>query len=177
MKFVKYVPWAICAVLVILLGFVYFSKNAEIESLQSQYDMLVAESNKKIDEANQQRQQLINEANKKLEEANQQQQQLVNKATELLAAASLPEATVTVGFRPAMLGSGFVARITNTSGISTPFSIEINRSSTGNSRNYERVLNGGSFIEIGHREGWAFVSGDSITINQPNHKPKAVTLQ
>lgn len=169
MKFVKYVPWALCAVLTVLLMFIYFTKNAEIESLHNQYNLLVAESNKKLEDANQKQQKLA-------EEANQQQQQLIEKATELLSAANLPEATVSVSHRAAMLGSGYVVGITNISGVSAPFSVEIRRPSTEQSKNYDFVIDGGRMVEIGHREGWAFVSGDVITIKQPNHKSKIVTL-
>ncbi len=169
MKFIKYTPWALCVVLIVLLAFVYLKKNSEIESLHNQYNQLVIESNKKLEETNKQQQKLV-------EEANQKQQQLAEKATQLLTAASLPEATVAVSFRPAMLGNGFVAGITNISSSSAPFSVEIRRPSTEQSRSYDFVIDAGRRIEIGHREGWAFVSGDSITIKQPNHKPKSVRL-
>ena len=154
----KYAPWGLSIVLVALLLFVFLSKNGEINNL------------------NQQNAALTEKYNKLVEDANKKQQKLVGEANQLIAAASLPEATVTISFRAAMMGGGSVATIVNTSNDDIPIAVAITRPSNGQSKNYDFVLNGRAVKEIGHAEGWAFVSGDVIAVNQPNHKVKAISL-
>lgn len=179
MKFVKFAPQVLSAVLAVALVVLYIVKNTEIENVRQQNEALSSRYNALIAEADK-RQKLIEEAAQKhqktVEEATQKQQQLVAEANQLISAARLPEATVNITFRPAMMGSGFVARITNTSTASIPVTIEVKRSSTGQTKEYESVINGNAFKEIGHQEGWPFVSGDEVTVKQPNHKAKTKNL-
>lgn len=163
----KFVPWALSAVLAALLLFVFISKGAEIKNqeqqlseLQNKYSLLVADTNKK--------QTLLDEASKR-------QSQIIDEANKLLTAANQPELTVSLSFRPAMMGNGLVATIRNTSGETIAITADIKRPSSHQSKNFDLVLNGNTIKEIGHMEGWAFVDGDTLTLQQPNHKSKIFT--
>lgn len=153
----KYLPWGVSAVLLALLLVVFIWKNNEISMLARENAALdlrvtqLTDANKK----------LLDDANKKIQDANK-----------IIAAASLPEVAVTVGFRPALLGSGLVARVNNISGKSIPLTLEAKRPTSGQSKIFNVVVDNGSFVEIGHREGWSFVNGDTITVSQPEHKAK-----
>ena len=143
--------------------FLYFQdvisgKDSEIQALTQKYNSLAADTNAKIAAANTKLQQLAAEANEKLAVANQ------------------PEVSVLVSFRKALFGSGDIAVIKNISSQSIPISLTVNRSSTGQQKQLELVFDGGQFKEIGEREGWAFLPGDTIQISQPGHKSLTVTL-
>lgn len=177
----KYLPWGLSAVLAISLGTVLVNssqtiakKDAEIAALQQQNVDLANEANTKLGK-------LKEEANEKLkqfaDEATAKVQQLANEANTQLQAANQPEVEVLVSFRKAMLHSGSVATIKNTSGQSIAISVNIERASSGGSRAYEMTLDSGKVKEIGEREGWAFIPGDRITISQSGHKSTAYQAQ
>jgi hypothetical protein len=48
--------------------------------------------------------------------------------------------------------------------------VEVSRASSGQSRSFDITLDSGRKRELGEREGWAFVAGDTLTITQPEHK-------
>jgi len=148
----------------ILVGAIFFfqskleQKDAENNQLKEQYNQLVKDTNNKLQEANKLHNQLVEEANKKLLEANQ------------------PEVPVIVAFRDAFFSSGSVARISNQSGRSIAVTVTISRPLSGSAKNYEMVINSGASKEIGEQEGWAFVSGDTVTIEEAGHKSRSYTM-
>jgi hypothetical protein len=156
----KYLPWALSAILAVLWGLSWHDsktaieqKDSEIASLKQQYQQLVSDANNKLAEAQSKTQKLVEEANSQIQLANQ------------------AEVPVRVGFRKALMSSGNVAGFNNISGQTIAITININRSS-GQSRSFDVTLDAGMTKEIGEREGWAFISGDSITVTQPEHKSK-----
>ena len=161
----KNLAWVTSAVLALALVAIvlYFQdvikgKDSEIQALTQKYNSLAADANAKISTANTKLEQLATEANEKLAVANQ------------------PEVSVLVSFRKAFFGSGDIAVIKNISSQSIPVSLTVNRSSTGQRKQLELVFDGGQFKEIGEREGWAFLPGDTIQVSQPGHKSLTVTL-
>ena len=123
---------------------------------------------------------VLKNKNNEIENLNQQlaiANQEINKANKVIAVATLPEATVSIGFREAMMGAGSVAVISNTSDENIPVSVLIKRVSTGQTKNYDFVMNARSSREIGHMDGWAFVSGDAVEVKQPKHKTRIVSLR
>ena len=147
----KFAPWVLSVILAALVFLVLNNKNNEIERLNQQLAI----------------------ANQQIAKANQE----ISKADRMVAAASLPEATIDVAFRTAMMGSGSVAVISNTSDEAIPVTVLITRESTGQTKNYDFVMNAKSGREIGHMEGWAFVSGDVVAVSQPKHKTKKTILR
>lgn len=166
----KYLPWVISAVCLGVLGFTWQDsrtrleqKDAELESLRGQYNLLVADANAKIEAAN-------SKAKKIAEEANNLLKQQETEANEKLQQANLREAEVSVKFRKALLSSGHVAGFTNTSSQPVAIVAHVLRASTGQSRSFEMTLDPGRTKEVGEREGWAFLVGDKITVEQPDRK-------
>lgn len=94
-----------------------------------------------------------------------------------LQAANLPEATVEVTFRKALISNGSVARFRNRSQVSTSFTIGVARPATNQNRQFMRVIDGAKITEIGEREGWSFLPGDVIRVLQPEHKPREFSLE
>ena len=117
----------------------------------------------------------------KIQETNDQARVRVEtleaEARNKLQAANLPEATVDVTFRKAVMSNGSVALFRNTSQVSTPFAIVAVRPATNQSRKFTPVLDGGRITEIGEREGWAFLPGDVVRVVQPGHKPRDFNLK
>lgn len=156
----KYLPWALSAVLAVLWGLSWNDskttiekKDAAIATLQQQY------------------QQLANDSNNKVAEANSKIQQLAEDANEKIQIASQPEVPVRISFRKALISSGNVASFNNTSGQTIAVTINVNRAS-GQSHSFDVILDPGMTKEIGEREGWAFIPGDTITVTQAEHKSK-----
>lgn len=149
---IKSLPWLISVVLAVLLVWSWHTsqqklmqKDAELTETKQQYNQLLTDANSKITL-------LTEEANEKLHLANQ------------------PEIPVDVSFRKALLSSGDVASFRNRSSRSIAVTASIERPSSGQSRIFDLTLDPGHTKEIGEREGWAFVSGDTVTLTQPEHK-------
>ncbi len=86
------------------------------------------------------------------------------------------EVPVAVSYRSGLLANGLVATFKNISGSAIAVTAEIVRPSTGRRQAFELVINGGGIREIGELEGWAFVSGDIVTVSQGGSGPKSVRI-
>jgi hypothetical protein len=65
----------------------------------------------------------------------------------------------------------------NTGAQASPFALQFIRASTNQQRSFQVVVDQERSIEIGEREGWAFLSGDEIKVSQPGHKPMTFKFQ
>jgi outer membrane murein-binding lipoprotein Lpp len=163
MKYIKYAPWGLSVVLAALLLFVFLSKSSEINKLDQQISTL----NQQSATLRQQNTALTEKYNTFVENTNQINADLTKKLND----ANMPEATVSIGFRHG------AAVITNISDVNISVGVEIKRPSSVQSKNYDLVILARSAKQIGSKEGWAFASGDVVTVSQPNHKPRTNTLQ
>ncbi|HEX5125282.1 MAG TPA: hypothetical protein VFW00_00945, partial [Rhodocyclaceae bacterium] len=161
----NFLPWVLSVLLAVLWGMSWNDskttiekKDAEITTLQQ----LVNEANRKVDVANLQTRQLVTEANSKIH-------QMAEEANARIQLANQPEIPIRVFFRKAIMSSGNVAGFNNMSGQTIAVTINVNRA-TGQSRSFDLTLDPGITKEIGEREGWAFIPGDTITVAQAGHK-------
>jgi hypothetical protein len=99
------------------------------------------------------------------------QQTLAADANERLQAANRPEATVVVAFRKALFTSGSVAAVKNSSARAIAVSVVAIRAGTSQQKQFELTIDGGMAKEIGERDGWAFLNGDTLSVSQSGHKP------
>ena len=149
------IPWFLAAVLAIIVGLMWFAMERK--------DAALADSREKYN-------QLISEANQKLSDANKRYNELATDANQKLRTASQPEVEVQVSFRKALINSGNVSMLKNISGRSIAIAVEAKRPSTGKSKKFDLTLDASQMKEIGEIEGWAFISGDTLRISQPEHK-------
>jgi hypothetical protein len=179
----KSLPWVLVAALAIALGASVFYYQGVIKEKEAQ--LAVAEQ--KLAAADSESQARLKEADAKLEKANsaiqkvsadarERLQTIAAEANKQISAASLPEARVAVTFRKAVLSSGNVAAIKNTSTQTAVFKLTVARPSTGTQKRFDLTLDSQRTKEIGEVEGWAFVQGDTLKIEQPEHKPLVLTL-
>ena len=96
---------------------------------------------------------------------------------EELDQANRPQAEALVSFIKPVFGNGYYARIVNTGSSTSQYSARISRPSTGAGKTWTLTIDSGRFTDIGEQEGWAFISGDTITITQNNHKSMTLTLR
>ncbi|HMK59925.1 MAG TPA: hypothetical protein VK452_02125 [Dissulfurispiraceae bacterium] len=150
--FSKYIPWLVTVIALGLLAFIWqdirtqlSKKDVELTNLKAQYDKMSADASAKM-------QALAAQANQKIQLAN------------------LPEVKVKVSFRKAFFSSGDVAQINNISNQSIAINADVERPAAGQKKTFTLTTDPGRVKEIGEREGWAFVSGDVVTISQPEHK-------
>jgi len=135
--------WSWCAVIfVLLIGWQHVERNnKEINSLRADNNKLRADYNNLVDDANGK-----------------------------IAAANRPEATVIVNFRKGFVDNGDVAIFSNISGRTTVITAEIGRPSSGKTKSFELAFDRNTTRNLGESEGWAFLSGDTVTIHQDGHK-------
>jgi hypothetical protein len=180
----KLLPWLVSAVLAItaISLHIHFTKivaakDIEIQAANEKNALLVAESNNKLKAASEK----VNAANEKLKqvatEANQKMQAISQEANEKLQAANQPEPTVMVSFRKAVMNSGGVATLRNTAPRTIALTIVATRPATSQQRQFDLIVDSGQVKEIGEREGWAFLSGDTLKISQPSHKSVSYTVR
>lgn len=183
----KVVPWLVAAVFAIAAAVLHFhyqgviaSKDAELTSVQDQLKAMAASSEAKLKAvseqvaaAEQKASEIAAKAAEKVQEiaaaASAKVEEVKAEASTKLQAASLPEATVNVAFRKAIFSSGHVAVITNTSPATISATITASRPS-GVGKRFDLTLDPNRPKEIGEREGWAFVAGDRVQVEQPGHK-------
>lgn len=161
---IRFVPWVLSSVIAGAFGLAWQQMNAQLEQKNSELSELKSKYN-----------QLVSEANQRLQEANQRNADLAAEANEKLRLAQQPEVDVQVSFRKAILSNGNVVGMKNTAGSTIAIRAEISRPSSGSKRTYELTIDRGQTTEIGEREGWAFISGDTVRISQADHKALTFT--
>jgi hypothetical protein len=190
----KAVPWTVAAVFAAAAIGVYGhsqgiikAKDAELQAAEAKYQILVNESSSKtrdaearIAAAHDEAKRITTQANTQLDalaiEAKAQLGALASEANAKIQAANLPEVPVAVAFRKAMLGSGSVATIKNTSPQPIAVTITTARPSDSQQRRFRVVIDGQQLKEIGHAEGWAFVKGDVLQVSLADHKAKQIAF-
>ena len=101
----------------------------------------------------------------------------LDEANKQIAIANQRETRVKVSFRKGFIDSGYVATFTNTYNQPVVITADFERPSSAKKRSAEMTFDPGQSKEIGESEGWAFVSGDTVTVNQDNHKSITFALQ
>ena len=179
----KSIPWIISIVLAVVLMAVFFhyedvikERDIRLDAASAKLSALTAESDAKLREANAKAERAASAVQQLATEARSRIETVTQEASQRLAAANLPEATVAVSTRKAVLSSGNVAILKNTSDESIGIFIVATRPSVNRQRRFEVTLDPQSAKEIGEREGWAFVPGDTVTVEQPGHKSRIFTL-
>jgi hypothetical protein len=108
------------------------------------------------------------------------EKEAADQAQQDLAYQSLPEVPCTLGFGdPGLFSSehGSVASIENVGSDEAALNIHIERPSDGTSKTIEDfVIEGHQSRDLGEDEGWAFVSGDKITLSEGGHKDETWTM-
>ena len=180
----KSIPWLLSALLAIALGVaVYYyqglikEKDAQLDSATSKLSAQAAENDAKLREANQNAERAAKAVQQVATEANAKIEALTDTASKQLAAANLPEATVLLSTRKALVSSGNVAIIKNASTQTIGISVVATRPASNQRQSFEMVLDSQQTKEIGEREGWAFISGDVVTAEQAGHKPRSLTVK
>ena len=89
-------------------------------------------------------------------------------------AAKARAMAIAVGFRKALLGSGYVLNLQNKTTKPLALNVAVADATRQKTRQFRIVMDGGTATggsfqaapakEIGHREGWAFASGDTVEI-------------
>lgn len=170
-QMLKVVPWLLATALAVLLALTWQESQraaAQVQVLQQQNQALISEANAKLAEAAAKHQALAAEADAKF-------RRLADEANQRIEAASIPEAEVLLTFRKAFLSSGYVGIFTSLARRPIAVTAEIARPGSGQTTRLEMALDPNSKKELGEREGWAFVSGDTVTISQPDHKTLVLT--
>jgi dsDNA-specific endonuclease/ATPase MutS2 len=188
------IPWALCAVLAIgTIGMNFYyrgaleTKSAELSAAQEKYAKLESSSSAALKDASDKLTstqsklvEVATDASKKVQElaaqAEARTQALAAEANAKLQEANLPEVTVLVGFRKALMSSGSVARLKNVSPASISLTVTASRPSTAQSKMFRFVIDSSGIKEFGEQEGWAFIKGDQLKVEQPGHKGKIWTL-
>ena len=78
--------------------------------------------------------------------------------------SSLPVLPVEVATRPAMMGSGEVLMLKNTSDTSLVALVTLKNPTKKKEKSFQVDIPAGEKSEIGHMEGWTVAAGDEITI-------------
>ncbi len=89
---------------------------------------------------------------------------------------NLPEMPIEVTYRPAYMGDGLVAQFTNRSNEYLSVIIELHNNSINYEKSYRLDLSPQETKELGHMEGWAFASGDSISLLSSQYRTKKVVM-
>ena len=86
---------------------------------------------------------------------------------ELSSKAPLP---IKVSYRDALLGPGYVAQFRNESPRYLAVVVTVKNPTTGQETSSRLNLPPEQTVEIGHAEGWSFVSGDTIALTHADYR-------
>lgn len=105
-----------------------------------------------------------------LERSLQQAQQQLLTTHDQLMQATKPDLPVSLGFRPALLGSGLVGVFKNTSSSSLEVAAIFSSPATGSRQEANLVIPPNGVKEIGHAEGWPFAPGQHIKLTNNRYR-------
>lgn len=106
-----------------------------------------------------------------------QTQSLLNQANNQIAqlqplAQKARQMPVSITFRQALMGGGYVVQFHNKSGKNLPLKITVKNPTFNKTKTFDAVANAGPKpLEIGHMEGWTFASGDVIEVVSEGFDP------
>ena len=88
-----------------------------------------------------------------------------------------PALPVKIAFRKAVLGSGLVAQFSNESSKELLFKLTVTNPTLNTTKEFHVRVSGDRIAsEIGHAEGWAFSSGDVLTLSHNDYEPLQKTV-
>jgi len=90
--------------------------------------------------------------------------------------AARPELPIEISYRSAILGPGLVAIFKNTGNRHLAVVATFQNPTLKKEENYRLDLAPQSIQEVGHAEGWAFASGDTIKLVHNEYKTKTAKL-
>ncbi len=119
-----------------------------------------------LSDKNTQLQSQLDQTKSELEQAKAEIAQLQPLATKAL------QMPVSITFRQALAGAGYVLQIHNKSGKNLPLKITVTNPTFNKTKTFNAVANAGPKpLEIGHLEGWTFASGDVIEVVSEGFDP------
>ncbi len=102
------------------------------------------------------------------------EQDLAAKKTEL--ASALRTLPVEISFHVGEPGTGFVAHFENQSTATMRVNVEPRRARTGEYGRLELTIPAESFAELSEKQGWAFRSGDTLTVSSGDFRPVSLAV-
>jgi len=102
------------------------------------------------------------------------EQDLAAKKTEL--ASALKTLPVEVSFHVGDPGTGFVAHFDNASTAPIRLTVEPRRARTGEYGRLELTIPEGGSAELAEKQGWAFRSGDTLTVTSGDFRPVSLAV-
>lgn len=102
------------------------------------------------------------------------EQELASKKTEL--ASALKTLPVEVSFHVGDPGTGFVAHFDNTSTAPMRLIVEPRRARTGEYGRLEVTIPADGSAELAEKQGWAFRSGDTLTVSSGDFRPVSLAV-
>jgi hypothetical protein len=84
---------------------------------------------------------------------------------------SQPALSLTIASRKALLGSGLVVRFENVGTTEIVAGVTARSTTTNQQKDWRLVISPGKYEELGHLQGWAFVSGDEIEVLENGYRP------
>ena len=146
---------AATVLLAALAGFLYVQGAHRLTSLNGAQDQLLALRTKTT-----QQQQRIEAL----------EAQIAMQQAELDKGAALP-LPVDVTFRVGRPGTGLVARFQNFSNSDLVLAVKPRRTDTGEKADFTLSVPVHALIELGKDEGWAFQTGDTLSVSSGNYQP------
>jgi len=112
----------------------------------------------------------------------QLQQQVAQQTADLqrqstvIQAEAKPDLPLSVGFRPALFGTGLVMELRNNSGSQLEVAAAFTSEATGLTQQRNIVLAPNLVLQLGSAQGWAFVPGQRITFRNMNYRPAEIVV-
>lgn len=85
--------------------------------------------------------------------------------------AKLPQLPVSVQFRRALLGPGYVLRVNNTSSQPLQVMATVTHPAVNDSRRFDLYIAANGYSEVGKLSGWTTEPGDQIKLENSNYRP------
>jgi uncharacterized protein YlxW (UPF0749 family) len=130
---------------------------------------LVEDQNALVDKYNR----LVQDRNNLVTQLNQTQQELVQTQQKLTDKSRVP---FSVTYRNALTGPGYVLVMTNRSDKALTVIATFENPTLNKKKSISILLRSGQAQEIGYAEGWAFSSGDQITLTNADYAPLSVHI-